>query len=151
MDAVNIVLATNIQKYRKQSGLNQVEFAKKLGVTFQAVSKWENKKSTPDISLLPEIADIFGCSIDDLFSYVAKKNREDINLIPGDSIPDELKGYVSKQIKSQIDNNGSTDKLIGIIADNLDGNFALTDDNIERLLDAYRDLYKGLQKKKKTS
>ena len=45
MDYTNIVLAANIQKYRKKCGLTQEELANKLGVTFQAVSKWENAKS----------------------------------------------------------------------------------------------------------
>lgn len=68
MDNTNIVLAANIQKYRKKSSLTQEELAQKLGVTFQAVSKWENAKSAPDILLLPIMADLFGCHIDELFS-----------------------------------------------------------------------------------
>jgi transcriptional regulator with XRE-family HTH domain len=68
MENVNIVLAANILKYRKKSGLSQEELANKLGVTFQAVSKWENAKAAPDITFLPIMADIFGCYIDELFS-----------------------------------------------------------------------------------
>ena len=68
MENVNIVLATNILKYRKKSGLSQDELAQKLGVTFQAVSKWENAKAMPDITFLPTMCDIFGCYIDELFS-----------------------------------------------------------------------------------
>lgn len=72
MENVNIILANNIQKYRKISGLTQEELANRLGVTFQAVSKWENERSAPDISLIPKIADIFDCSIDELFSREKK-------------------------------------------------------------------------------
>ena len=68
MENVNIVLAANILKYRKKSGLSQDELAQKLGVTFQAVSKWENAKAAPDITFLPIMADIFGCYIDELVS-----------------------------------------------------------------------------------
>ncbi len=68
MDNTNIVLAANIQKYRKKCGLTQEELAQKIGVTFQAISKWENAKSAPDISFLPVMADLFDCSIDELFS-----------------------------------------------------------------------------------
>lgn len=68
MENVNIVLATNILKYRKKNGLSQDELAQRLGVTFQAVSKWENAKAAPDIAFLPIMADIFGCYIDELFS-----------------------------------------------------------------------------------
>ena len=67
MENVNIILAGNILKYRKKSGLSQEELAQKLGVTFQAVSKWENAKSAPDIALLPMMADVFDCYIDELF------------------------------------------------------------------------------------
>jgi len=72
MENVNIVLASNILKYRKKSGLSQDELAQKLGVTFQAVSKWENAKAAPDITFLPIMADIFGCYIDELFSREIK-------------------------------------------------------------------------------
>jgi len=68
MENVNVVLAANILKYRKKSGLTQDELAQKLGVTFQAVSKWENAKAAPDITFLPIMADVFGCYIDELFS-----------------------------------------------------------------------------------
>ena len=72
MDNTNIVLVANIQKYRKKCGLTQEELAKELGVTFQAVSKWENAKTAPDISFLPTMADLFGCHIDELFSRGVK-------------------------------------------------------------------------------
>ncbi len=68
MKNVNSLLAVNISEKRKKMGLTQEELAQKLGVTFQAVSKWETAKAAPDISFLPELADIFKCSIDELFS-----------------------------------------------------------------------------------
>ncbi len=72
MENVNVVLAGNIKKFRKKSGLSQEELANELGVTFQAVSKWETAKSAPDIAFLPTMADIFGCYIDELFSREVK-------------------------------------------------------------------------------
>lgn len=72
MDNTNIILAANIQKYRKKCGLTQEGLAEKLGVTSQAVSKWENAKAAPDITFLPIMADIFGCYIDELFARDVK-------------------------------------------------------------------------------
>jgi len=60
-------LSENIYALRKKMGLTQESLADKLGVTFQAVSKWENGQSSPDMVLLPQIADIFGVHIDELF------------------------------------------------------------------------------------
>ena len=149
MENVNIVLAANILKYRKKNGLSQDELANKLGVTFQAVSKWELAKAAPDISFLPTMADVFECSIDDLFSYLPKYRREDLHVLPGDSVPEGMKKYFGDQIKYQLDHNGSTNKFLEIMSENLSGNFDLTDENIERLLDAYREMYKGMRNKKK--
>lgn len=72
MENVNAVLAENILYYRKKCALSQDELAQRLGVTFQAVSKWENAKAAPDIAFLPMMADIFGCYIDELFSRKVK-------------------------------------------------------------------------------
>ena len=68
MESIQNKFAANLQEFRKKRGLTQEELAKKLGVTFQAVSKWENAKAAPDIFLLPMIAEIFNCNIDQLFS-----------------------------------------------------------------------------------
>lgn len=56
---------------RKQSGFTQDYVAEKLGVSAQAVSKWENDIACPDIMTLPKIAEIYGITIDELF-----KNEE---------------------------------------------------------------------------
>lgn len=49
-------LAKNICRYRKEKGLTQEELAKKLGLTFQAISKWETAQTLPDITLLPKLS-----------------------------------------------------------------------------------------------
>lgn len=59
-------LGNNISEKRKAKGMTQEELAATLGVSPQAVSKWENNLSCPDISLLPAIAKIFGMSVDEL-------------------------------------------------------------------------------------
>ena len=55
-----------IAALRKEQGMTQLELAEKMGVTDKAVSKWERDLSCPDISTLPNLAEIFGISVDDL-------------------------------------------------------------------------------------
>lgn len=62
-----MTIGSVIATYRKNMGLTQDGLAQQLGVTNQAVSKWESDQSCPDIALLPKIADIFGITIDELF------------------------------------------------------------------------------------
>ena len=70
MDNTNIVLATNIQKYRKKCGLTQEELAKELGVTFQAVSKWENGTSDPSTSNLLALAKLYEVSVEEILKKI---------------------------------------------------------------------------------
>lgn len=69
-------IGRNIRQLRQQKALTQEQVAAKLGVTYQAVSKWENETNTPDIALLPEIAALFGVTIDALFSLDAPFGME---------------------------------------------------------------------------
>ena len=64
---MNETLGTNIMRLRKEAGLTQEQLANALGISYQAVSKWENGVSCPDISTLPLIADLFSVSMDSLF------------------------------------------------------------------------------------
>jgi transcriptional regulator with XRE-family HTH domain len=59
-------IGTRIAEARKRKGLTQDQLAEAMGVSPQAVSKWENDISCPDITLLPQLADYFGISVDDL-------------------------------------------------------------------------------------
>ncbi len=56
-----------IAYYRRLNAMTQEELSRKLNVSPQAVSKWEQQLSSPDIMLLPIIADVFHISIDELF------------------------------------------------------------------------------------
>ena len=62
-----MTLGKNIALYRKEKGMTQEALANALGVTNQAVSKWELDTCCPDIQLLPKLADLFGISLDTLF------------------------------------------------------------------------------------
>lgn len=65
---MGIIISNIIKEQRQRLGVNQETLANKFGVSVQAVSKWENGSSCPDITLLPEIADYFGVTIDYLLT-----------------------------------------------------------------------------------
>ena len=66
---MNITIGNKIKDLRQSRKLTQEELGKALGVSFQAVSKWENNIALPDIALVPTIARYFGVSIDELLDY----------------------------------------------------------------------------------
>ena len=61
-----ICIGEYIIKYRKEHGLTQREFGELLGVSTQAVSKWERELCYPDIFLLADISNLIGVSIDEM-------------------------------------------------------------------------------------
>ncbi len=65
-----------IRELRRRDGRTQEMLASALGVTSQAVSRWESGGSYPDMELLPSIANYFGVSIDELFGYENDRERK---------------------------------------------------------------------------
>ena len=63
---MNINLAEQLKTLRKEKNISQEKLAAYLGISYQAISKWENGNTYPDIQLLPEIARFFGITIDEL-------------------------------------------------------------------------------------
>lgn len=72
-------LGSRIAELRRNAGLTQETLAEKLGVTPQAVSKWETGSACPDISLLTQLARTLGVSVDELLSGAKK---QDTVLVP---------------------------------------------------------------------
>ncbi|MBQ7846935.1 MAG: helix-turn-helix transcriptional regulator [Clostridia bacterium] len=63
-----ILISEKIKIYRKNHHLTQEEFGTLFGVSPQAISKWEKGDCYPDITLLPDIAELLLCSVNDFFS-----------------------------------------------------------------------------------
>ena len=76
---MNETLGQRIARLRKEKKLTQEDLAKKFNVTTQAISKWENDLSAPDISILKELANTLGVTIDYLLS---NEVNEIVNVIP---------------------------------------------------------------------
>ena len=69
-------MGERIKHHRKRLGMTQEQLAERLRVSPQAVSKWENNLSCPDISLLPELADVLGISVDELLGRATVESKE---------------------------------------------------------------------------
>ena len=69
-------IGKNIAYYRRKKGFTQSELGEMLGVSNQAVSKWESEMTMPDIMLLPEIAKALGVSLTDLYDVPDEKKEE---------------------------------------------------------------------------
>ena len=67
METSEFNFCAQIKKFRQAQGISQEEVGKACGVSSQAVSKWENARSLPDLRMLPILAKLFGCTIDELF------------------------------------------------------------------------------------
>lgn len=65
-----------IRAYRERMSLTQEAFGALIGVSAQAVSKWEREVCYPDITLLPFLANAVGCSVNDFFDSAPERNTE---------------------------------------------------------------------------
>ena len=62
-----------LAKLRKEKGFTQEQLGKKLNVSYQAVSKWENNLSEPDLATLEKIVNIFGITMSEFFALVVEQ------------------------------------------------------------------------------
>lgn len=76
---MKLQIGENIKRLRKEKDVTQDELAEVLGVSYQSVSRWENKQCYPDMELLPVIADFFGVTVDNLLGVdeLIEKERVD--------------------------------------------------------------------------
>lgn len=85
MEKDNRTLGQRIAHYRKLRGITQEELGEKCGVSSQAVSKWENDISAPDITLIGTLSGIFGISADELLGL----KREVATAVKPETIDEE--------------------------------------------------------------
>ena len=74
---MNVETANRLMQYRKKAGLSQEELADKLGVSRQAVSKWECAESSPDTDNLIALSKIYGVSLDELINNEPQDKKEE--------------------------------------------------------------------------
>ena len=98
-----IQLGERIKELRRRDGRTQETLASALGVTAQAVSRWEKGICYPDMTMIPSIANYFGVSIDELFGYDNERSRK----------VDALYGRIREMIR---ENNGVDVSMDGCIA-----------------------------------
>ena len=100
---MNTTLGKRIAALRHEKELKQDELAEKLGVSAQAVSKWENDQTCPDISLLPLLAKTLGVSVDELLSG-KQESTPAVQIVPVDERKD-IKNMMLRIVVKSHNNN----------------------------------------------
>ena len=72
-------IAKNLKRLRLEKGLTQEELSERIGVTAQAVSKWERDECFPDITLLPGLANCFGVTVDELIGMAEISDKKKLH------------------------------------------------------------------------
>ena len=75
---MNIKIGAIIKKLRQENNITQDTLATAIGVTPQAISRWESEGGYPDIELLPLLADFFSVSTDELLGYKLSEREEEL-------------------------------------------------------------------------
>lgn len=110
-------LGAKIKQLRVRAGLTQEQLAERLGLSAQAVSKWETASAMPDITLLPLIAEQFGVSIDELFDLTREQklrrieNRMDCEAeLPADVFRD-----YEEFLKERLAEDGERGRILSLL------------------------------------
>lgn len=106
-------IGQTIARLRREHNMTQMALADAMGVSFQAVSNWERGQTMPDISKLPELAELFGTTIDDLLGchspLIEKAAENKLDELPTPTV-EEVAEAAPLLPPSQIDD--LTDKLL---------------------------------------
>ena len=142
---MDMTIGKRIAHLRKEKGLTQEELAGHMGISPQAVSKWENDQTCPDISALPKLARLFGITVDELLE--GKRETPAVRMLP----PEERKDIKDMILRVTVD-SAQGDKVrvnlpmalmeiameIGMEMPQINGNEALKGIDMKKVLEMVR-------------
>ena len=103
---MDLNMGSVIKRLRTEHSVTQEELAAYLGISFQAVSKWETGSTMPDITLLPKLAAFFGVRIDELFSINHEDELERIdNMLKREAMTDQNYAYAKRVLDRMLQEN----------------------------------------------
>ena len=114
-------IGNKIRELRKQRGITQEQLAESIGISFQAVSKWENNIALPDITLVPVLASYFGVSMDELFDFNLKEIEHAVSIITEkayqyrESNPAESRRILEEGLKKYPENDILLNNLLYVL------------------------------------
>ncbi len=103
-EELKLRIGKNIASYRKQHRLTQAKLAEKLNYSDKAVSKWERGESMPDVSILVQIADLFGTTVNKLL--------EDPNALPDN--PGKVERVMGKAVEKTLKRKADKNIILGL-------------------------------------
>ena len=142
---MDMTIGKRIAHLRKEKGLTQEELAQHMGISPQAVSKWENDQTCPDISALPQLARLFGVTVDELLE--GKEAVPAVRMLP----PEQRKDIKDMLLRITVD-SAEGDKIrvnlpmalmeiameIGMEMPQINGNDALKGIDMKKVLEMVR-------------
>ena len=142
---MDMTIGKRIALLRKEKGLTQEELANHMGVSPQAVSKWENDQTCPDISALPKLAELLGVTVDELLT--GREELPAVRVLP----PEERKDPRDMLLRITVDSKDG-DRIrvnlpialveigleIGMEMPQINGNEALKGVDLKKVLEMVR-------------
>ncbi len=114
---MNMNIGNAIKRLRMERKITQEEVAEYLGISFQAVSKWETGTTLPDIALLPEIAAFFGVRIDDLFSVDHEDELKRIDhILAYEKLSEQSYFYAKRILEVSLQDDGNNVSALKLYA-----------------------------------
>lgn len=139
---MDMTLGSRIGLLRREKGLKQEELAEHMGVSPQAVSKWENDLNCPDIALLPRLAQILGVTVDHLLT--GEKPEPAVRLVP----EDERKDFQDMSLRITADSKNGDKMRVNLpmalvqialeMGVNITGNSALSQIDLQQIVTLVR-------------